>query len=129
MPPSLSVTRFSICRLIGHNGGVEGYDDDVFYSPSRHATTVVFGNGDNPSDNSGAQLTPSLEYRRRRVSESVGTLGVAGAQRQPPLDRSRNGPKYSPVTDTSCPTKGALQTGTLIVSSSGETQEDHLLVV
>jgi CubicO group peptidase (beta-lactamase class C family) len=40
----LGVANFG--GLLGHNGGVKGYVDDVFYSPARHATIVVFANAD-----------------------------------------------------------------------------------
>ncbi|MGO8827132.1 MAG: hypothetical protein ACLQU9_18095 [Acidimicrobiales bacterium] len=35
--------------LVGHNGEVKGYVDDVVYSPSERSAIVVFANGDSPT--------------------------------------------------------------------------------
>ena len=63
LPVRYGLGLYSLGPLIGHNGGVKGYVDDVFYSPSRHATIIVFTNGNDPNDNSGGQadsLTVSI---------------------------------------------------------------------
>jgi D-alanyl-D-alanine carboxypeptidase len=63
LPVRYGLGLYSLGPLIGHNGGVKGYVDEVFYSPSRHATIVVFTNGNDPNDNSGEQadsLTVSI---------------------------------------------------------------------
>jgi D-alanyl-D-alanine carboxypeptidase len=44
LPVRYGLGLFSLGGLIGHNGEVNGYVDDVVYSPSRHATIVVFAN-------------------------------------------------------------------------------------
>ncbi len=63
LPVRYGLGLYSLGPLIGHNGGVKGYVDEVFYSPSRHATIVVFVNGNDPYNNSGEQadsLTVSI---------------------------------------------------------------------
>jgi D-alanyl-D-alanine carboxypeptidase len=55
LPVRYGLGLYTLGPLIGHNGGVKGYVDEVFYSPSRHATIIVFVNGNDPSDNSGGQ--------------------------------------------------------------------------
>jgi D-alanyl-D-alanine carboxypeptidase len=63
LPVRYGLGLFTLGPLIGHNGEVNGYVSDVFYSPSRHATIIVFANGNDPSDNSGGQadaLTVSI---------------------------------------------------------------------
>jgi D-alanyl-D-alanine carboxypeptidase len=63
LPVRYGLGLYTLGPLVGHNGGVKGYVDEVFYSPSRHATIVVFVNGNDPSDNSGGladHLTVSI---------------------------------------------------------------------
>jgi D-alanyl-D-alanine carboxypeptidase len=63
LPVRYGLGLYSLGALIGHNGGVKGYVDEVFYAPSRHATIVVFVNGNDPYANSGGQadaLTVSI---------------------------------------------------------------------
>jgi D-alanyl-D-alanine carboxypeptidase len=49
LPVRYGLGLFRLGGLIGHNGEVKGYVVDVVYSPSHHATIVVFANGDNPT--------------------------------------------------------------------------------
>jgi D-alanyl-D-alanine carboxypeptidase len=49
LPVRYGLGLFSLGGLIGHDGEVKGYVDDVVYSPSHHATIVVFANGNNPT--------------------------------------------------------------------------------
>ena len=63
LPVRYGLGLYTLGPLVGHNGGVKGYVDEVFYSPSRHATIVAFVNGNDPSDNSGGHadaLTVSI---------------------------------------------------------------------
>ena len=63
LPVRYGLGLYSLGPLIGHNGGVKGYVDEVFYSPSHHATIVVFVNGNDPSEDSGGpadSLTVSI---------------------------------------------------------------------
>ena len=63
LPVRYGLGLYSLGPLIGHDGGVKGYVDEVFYSPSHHATIVVFVNGNDPYNNSGEQadaLTVSI---------------------------------------------------------------------
>lgn len=64
LPVRYGLGLYSLGPLIGHNGGVKGYVDEVFYSPSHHATIVVFVNGNDPSHDSGGpadSLTVSID--------------------------------------------------------------------
>ena len=49
LPVRYGLGLFELGSMLGHNGELDGYVDDVVYAPSRHATIVVFANGINPT--------------------------------------------------------------------------------